>query len=134
MFITGLTSIPLVKCNSFPIKEDVAKAFNDLKMEIEKSAICTFDESLPFIVETDIAFAEVLNQGGRPVAFFPGVFMVRKLNILLLLILYDLFVMLLVTLLSPVFILLVQNFTFVRLWNNNRLIEGETDLTVCILK
>ena len=72
---------PLVKCNSFPIKEEVAKAFNDLKKEIEKSAIRTVDESLPFVVETDasdIAFAAVLNQGGRPVAFFPGVFMVRK--------------------------------------------------------
>ena len=63
----------MVKCNSFPIKEDVAKAFNDLKMEIEKSAIRTVDESLPFVVETDasdIAFVAVLNQGGRPVAFF----------------------------------------------------------------
>ena len=64
---------PFVRCNSFPIKEDVVKAFNDLKIEIEKSAIRTVDESLPFVVETDasdIAFAAVLNQGGRPVAFF----------------------------------------------------------------
>ena len=47
------------------------EAFECLKLEIENSV--AIDELLPFEIETDasdIALAVVLNQGGRPVAFY----------------------------------------------------------------
>ena len=64
---------PLRQANSFPLDDRAVDAFNNLKKDIELSVVCTIDESLPFELETDAsdnALAGVLNQGGRPVAFF----------------------------------------------------------------
>jgi hypothetical protein len=62
-----------LKQSGFPLNDAAVQAFNQLKLDIEHSVVCTIDESLPFEVETDAsdnALAGVLNQGGRPVAFF----------------------------------------------------------------
>ena len=64
---------PLRMSNCFPLNDTAVNAFENLKSEIERSVVCTIDESLPFELETDAsdnALAGVLNQGGRPVAFF----------------------------------------------------------------
>ena len=64
---------PLVKSKSFPLSTDIKNAFELVKSEIEKPVLVAIDESQPFELETDasdIALAAVLNQNGRPVAFF----------------------------------------------------------------
>ena len=64
---------PLLGDQSFPLKADALAAFNSLKKELETATIQTVDENVPFTVETDasgFAIAAILNQGGRPVAFF----------------------------------------------------------------
>ena len=61
----------LVKTNE--LCAEAEKSFQDLKKEIENSVVQRVDESLPFELEcdaSDIAIAAVLNQAGRPVAFF----------------------------------------------------------------
>ena len=58
---------------SFPLCREAEEAFIRLKTEIEKAAVYSIDENVPFMVETDAtdaAVAATLNQGGRPVAFF----------------------------------------------------------------
>ncbi|XP_072389424.1 uncharacterized protein [Diabrotica undecimpunctata] len=63
----------LVTCNTFPLIEQAAEAFQILKSEIISSAVTTIDDKIPFIVESDASdfcIAASLSQGGRPVAFF----------------------------------------------------------------
>ena len=64
---------PLLNVKTFPLPESAEKAFHELKLIIENSVVHSIDENLPFEVEcdaSDIALSGVLNQGGRPVAFF----------------------------------------------------------------
>ena len=64
---------PLLDVKRFPLNEVAEKAFQELKIIIENSVVQSIDETLPFEVEcdaSDIALSGVLNQGGRPVAFF----------------------------------------------------------------
>ena len=64
---------PLIESENFPLNEAAIQAFQDLKKEIEHSAIQAINENIPFVVETDAsdkALAATLNQAGRPVAFF----------------------------------------------------------------
>ena len=64
---------PLLEVTSFPLNEEALSAFNNMKHELESATLQTIDEKLPFTVETDasdFALAAILNQGGRPVAFF----------------------------------------------------------------
>lgn len=64
---------PLVKTGVFPLNAEAKKAFQKLKIIIENAVVLSIDESLPFELECDasnIALAGVLNQSGRPVAFF----------------------------------------------------------------
>jgi len=64
---------PLLQVSSFPLKEEALGSFQELKRELEDATLQTIDENIPFVVETDasdFAIAAILNQGGRPVAFF----------------------------------------------------------------
>ncbi|XP_055862342.1 uncharacterized protein LOC106074444 [Biomphalaria glabrata] len=63
----------LARNKRFPVPEEVKQAFQNLKDELEESAVYTIDYTRPLTVETDasdIAIAATLNQDGRPVAFF----------------------------------------------------------------
>ena len=64
---------PLLDTKTFPLSNEAVCAFNDLKQELASATLQRIDENVPFTVETDasdFAIAAILNQGGRPVAFF----------------------------------------------------------------
>ena len=64
---------PLIITDTFLLKRNFLKAFNDLKDEIGSALLYSINENIPFIVETDALDTDVaaaLNQAGRPVAFF----------------------------------------------------------------
>jgi hypothetical protein len=57
----------------FPLPEEAHIAFSLIKEDIENAVVGTIDETLPFEVETDTSdhtLSAILNQQGRPVAFF----------------------------------------------------------------
>ncbi|KRX75491.1 Retrovirus-related Pol polyprotein from transposon 17.6 [Trichinella sp. T6] len=64
---------PLIDTKIFPVSSEAKAAFEQIKSHIKNSAARAVDENLPFELETDasdVAIAAVLNQLGRPVAFF----------------------------------------------------------------
>ncbi|KRY84767.1 Retrovirus-related Pol polyprotein from transposon 17.6, partial [Trichinella pseudospiralis] len=64
---------PLIDNKTFPVSLEAKTAFEQIKRDIENSAVRAIDENLPFELETDasnVRIAAVLNQLGRPVAFF----------------------------------------------------------------
>jgi hypothetical protein len=63
----------LYSCKTFPLSRQAVDAFESLKKSIEKAVVTAVDESILLDVETDasdVALAAILNQNGRPVAFF----------------------------------------------------------------
>ena len=63
---------PLKSVSSFPLSEETLDDFKMLKLESERAALCSIDESTPFVVEcdvSDVAVSATSNQGRRPVAF-----------------------------------------------------------------
>jgi hypothetical protein len=64
---------PLSQNTVFPLPEEAHRAFSLIKEDIENGVVGTIDETLPFEVETDASdhtLSAILNQQGRPVAFF----------------------------------------------------------------
>ena len=57
----------------FPVSKDVLEAFRALKLDLRDAALKSTDFNQEFLVETDASdfcIAAILNQEGRPVAFF----------------------------------------------------------------
>ncbi|KAL7633690.1 UNVERIFIED_CONTAM: hypothetical protein RMT77_015644 [Armadillidium vulgare] len=63
----------LVQSKQFPLTKIAQDSFDILKQDICRAVVCSINELIPFVVETDasdFAIAATLNQGGKPVAFF----------------------------------------------------------------
>ena len=74
---------PLADAKVFSLNEFALKSFQLLKKELKHAALCSIDESKPFVVEcdaSDSAISAILNQGGRPVAFFSRTLQVSQLH------------------------------------------------------
>ena len=57
---------------SFPLQNDIVKAFEDLHSGLLHASLACINDYEPFTIEhnvSDFAIAGILNQGGRPVAF-----------------------------------------------------------------
>ena len=64
---------PLLEVETFPLNSSALHTFESLKTQLADATLQSIDENIPFILETDasdFAIAAILNQGGRPVAFF----------------------------------------------------------------
>ena len=64
---------PLIHVKSFPLGNSAKIAFEELKSVVASAVVQAVDHSLPFELEcdaSDFALSGVLNQNGRPVAFF----------------------------------------------------------------
>ena len=64
---------PLVDTVAFPLSENAVDCFRQLQNELANSALKAVDETVPFTLETDasdVALSAVLQQDGRPVAFW----------------------------------------------------------------
>ena len=67
------TILPLAQAEKLPLDSDAELAFNNLKQEVESAVLYSVDNSTELQLETDasdFALSAVLNQNGRPVAFF----------------------------------------------------------------
>ena len=63
----------LIQANSFPLPKTAGKACEYLKAGIENAIVSSIDEAVPFTIETNALYhgiAALLNQSGRPAAFF----------------------------------------------------------------
>ena len=64
---------PLVESRTFPLNENAVRRFYQLKSELADATLASVDENAPFTLETDasdVAISAVLQQNGRPVAFW----------------------------------------------------------------
>lgn len=64
---------PLTRGLEFPLSPDAIAAFENIKKEILRAALACPNETDPLVIETDasdVALSGVLNQNGRPIAFF----------------------------------------------------------------
>ena len=64
---------PLVDSVAFPLSENAVNCFCQFQNELANSALKAVDKTVPFILETeasDVAISAVLQQDGRPVAFW----------------------------------------------------------------
>ena len=64
---------PLVESRTFPLNENAVRCFYQLKSELADATLASVDENTPFTLETDVsdvAVSAVLQQNGRPVAFW----------------------------------------------------------------
>ena len=64
---------PQVESQTFPLNKNAVRCFYQLKSELADATLASVDENAPFTLETDasdVAVSAVLQQNGRPVAFW----------------------------------------------------------------
>ena len=64
---------PLVESRTFSLNKNAVRCFYELKSELADTALASVDKIAPFTLETnasDVAVSAVLQQNGRPVAFW----------------------------------------------------------------